>query len=119
MLLCVPTDVDVDRLAAALARAGVVKPTQPRSIVWQMTTVLRYLRDDCAFAFDAAWSRALMSLPRPMDAEGMVERAEWAAHLDLHRPVWKAAYERSGAVVLPDEVHPELADLVEQELAAA
>lgn len=87
---------------------------ESRGYTWHMQTVLRYLRDELGFPFDAAWSRALMSLPRPIDERQAREREAWGEQLQAHRQVWKAAYERDQRPLVDNtDVELELCDLIE------
>lgn len=68
---------------------------------WHMRVVLTYLRD-LGMDFDSAWSRALMSLPRPETVAGREQRQEWGALLHEQRATWQAMFERLPRPMLGD-----------------
>ena len=100
----------MDLLRAALEER--MNRPEASAYTWHMRVVLIYLRDELAMPFDQAWSRALMSLPRPEHGEAKAERERWGVQLQAHREVWRAAYERELRPLIDQAaVELELADL--------
>lgn len=68
---------------------------------WHMRVVLEHLRD-LGLDFDRAWSRALMSLPRPETPAAMAQRQDWGELLRAQRGLWERAYYKIPRPMLGD-----------------